>query len=59
MALTLFALNNTPQQYHMRKAGGIKFSLFRKFIESSDEFYQCYGAFQVVIHDVYFDLFSL
>ncbi|CAG5120159.1 unnamed protein product, partial [Candidula unifasciata] len=49
MALTLFAFNNTPQQYHMREAGGIKFSLFQTFIESPDEFYQCYGAFQAIV----------
>lgn len=47
MALTIFAFNSTSQQYAIREAGGVKYNLFKKFIESSDEFYQCYGAFQV------------
>ncbi|CAL1533328.1 unnamed protein product [Lymnaea stagnalis] len=49
MALTIFAFNNTPQQFSMREAGGIKYSVFDKFILSGDEFYQCYAAFQVVV----------
>lgn len=48
MALTNFAFNNTPQQFSMREAGGIKFKVFEKFIQTNDEFYQCYASFQVM-----------
>ncbi|KAK6172108.1 hypothetical protein SNE40_018060 [Patella caerulea] len=48
-ALTIFAFNNTPQQFEIREAGGIKYSMFERFIDSPDEFYQCYAAFQVVV----------
>ena len=47
MALTIFAFNNTPQQFAIREAGGIKYNIFDKFVNSEDEFYQCYAAFQV------------
>ena len=47
MALTIFAFNNTTQQYAIRAAGGIKYSVFEPFIESMDEFHNCYAAFQV------------
>ncbi|KAL8620460.1 hypothetical protein ACOMHN_048393 [Nucella lapillus] len=49
MALTIFAFNNTPQQFAIREAGGIMFSVFEPFLESEDEFHQCYAAFQVVV----------
>jgi hypothetical protein len=47
MALTIFAFNNTPQQFAIREAGGIKYSVFQEFMESEDEFHQCYAGFQV------------
>ena len=47
MALTIFAFNKTPQQFSIREAGGIKYSVFENFINTPDEFYQCYAAFQV------------
>ena len=50
MALTIFAFNNTPQQYAIREAGGIKYSVFETFIDSLDEFHNCYAAFQVSPH---------
>ncbi|WAQ94689.1 ANKAR-like protein [Mya arenaria] len=49
MALTIFAFNNTPQQYAIREAGGIKYSVFEPFIDSLDEFHNCYAAFQIVV----------
>lgn len=49
MALTIFAFNKTPQQFSIREAGGIKYSVFENFINTPDEFYQCYAAFQVVV----------
>lgn len=47
MALTIFAFNNTPQQYAIREAGGIKYSVFEPFLNSSIEYDVCYAAFQV------------
>lgn len=47
MALTIFAFNNTPKQFSIREAGGMKFSVFEMFINSKDETDQCYAAFQV------------
>lgn len=49
MALTIFAFNNTPQQYAIREAGGIKYSVFEPFLNSSIEYDVCYAAFQVTI----------
>uniref|UniRef100_A0A2C9KYG2 Uncharacterized protein n=1 Tax=Biomphalaria glabrata TaxID=6526 RepID=A0A2C9KYG2_BIOGL len=49
MALTIFAFNNTPQQMNMKHAGGISYDVFDKFIQSNDEFYQCYASFQIVV----------
>jgi hypothetical protein len=46
-ALTIFAFNNTPQQYAIREAGGIKYSVFQRFLESDNDFYKCSAAFQV------------
>lgn len=46
-ALTIFAFNNTPQQYAIREAGGIKYSVFQDFIDSDNDFYKCSAAFQV------------
>ena len=48
MALTIFAFNNTPQQFAIREAGGIKYSVFEQFMHTPDEFHQCYAAFQVI-----------
>ena len=47
MALTIFAFNNTPQQYAIREAGGIMYSVFEPFLKSSIEYDVCYAAFQV------------
>ncbi|RUS87780.1 hypothetical protein EGW08_004445 [Elysia chlorotica] len=49
MALTIFAFNKTPQQFSIREAGGIRYSVFENFLNTPDEFYQCYAAFQVVV----------
>uniref|UniRef100_A0A2C9LDX1 Uncharacterized protein n=1 Tax=Biomphalaria glabrata TaxID=6526 RepID=A0A2C9LDX1_BIOGL len=49
MALTIFAFNNTPQQMNIKQAGGISYDVFDKFIQSNDEFYQCYASFQIVV----------
>ncbi|KAL3832524.1 hypothetical protein ACJMK2_024159, partial [Sinanodonta woodiana] len=46
MALSIFAFNNTHQQYAIREAGGIKYSVFEPFINSNDEYYVCCAAFQ-------------
>ncbi|XP_064647682.1 ankyrin and armadillo repeat-containing protein-like isoform X2 [Lineus longissimus] len=48
-ALTIFAFNNTPQQYAIREAGGIKYSVFQDFIDSDNDFYKCSAAFQIVV----------
>ncbi|KAK7484931.1 hypothetical protein BaRGS_00023851, partial [Batillaria attramentaria] len=49
MALTIFAFNNTPQQFAIREAGGIKYSVFEPFMNDDDEYHQCYAAFQIVV----------
>lgn len=49
MALTIFAFNNTPQQFAIREAGGIKYSVFEQFINSMDEYFVSYSAFQIVV----------
>lgn len=54
MALTIFAFNNTPKQFAIREAGGIKFSVFEPFINSNNEFHQCYSAFQVCVKSFFF-----
>ncbi|ELU04066.1 hypothetical protein CAPTEDRAFT_159631 [Capitella teleta] len=48
-ALTIFAFNNTPQQFAIREAGGIHFSCFAEFLDSNEEYYRSYAAFQVVV----------
>lgn len=59
MALTIFAFNNTPQQYAIREAGGIKYSVFEPFIDSLDEFHNCYAAFQVKLCHVFFCSYNI
>ncbi|XP_074644329.1 ankyrin and armadillo repeat-containing protein-like [Tubulanus polymorphus] len=48
-ALAAFAYNNIGQQKEITEQGGVRYNCFIPFLESSDEFFQCYGAFQVVI----------
>lgn len=47
MALAIFAFNNTQQQFAIREAGGISYSVFQDFLESENENYVCEAAFQV------------
>ena len=47
MALAIFAFNNTQQQFAIREAGGISYSVFKDFLDSEDENYVCEAAFQV------------
>ncbi|BFY97941.1 hypothetical protein BsWGS_00981 [Bradybaena similaris] len=49
MAITTFCFNNVTQQQTLKDAKIIKYSKFQKFLESQDEFYQCYAAFQIVV----------
>ncbi|OWF40013.1 ankyrin and armadillo repeat-containing protein-like isoform X3 [Mizuhopecten yessoensis] len=49
MALTIFAFNNTPKQFAIREAGGIKYSVFEPFINSTDPYFVCYAAFQITV----------
>ena len=46
-ALSIFAFNNTPQQYAIRAAGGIRYRCFEQAMESDDEHERCNAAFQV------------
>ena len=46
-ALSIFAFNNTPQQYAIREAGGIRYRCFEEFMDSDDEHERCNAAFQV------------
>ena len=46
-ALSIFAFNNTPQQYSIREAGGIRYECFQSFLESDNDFEICNAAFQV------------
>ncbi|XP_022079769.1 ankyrin and armadillo repeat-containing protein-like isoform X2 [Acanthaster planci] len=48
-ALATFAFNNTNQQVAIREAGGLKMATFQRFLDSEDETYQAYGAFQIVV----------
>ena len=47
MALAIFAFNNTQQQFAIREAGGISYSVFKDFLDSENENYVCEAAFQV------------
>lgn len=57
MALAIFAFNNTQQQFAIREAGGISYSVFQDFLESENENYVCEAAFQVSYSLIY--LYSL
>ncbi|XP_052818748.1 ankyrin and armadillo repeat-containing protein-like [Mya arenaria] len=48
-ALAAFAYNNINQQKEIAEQGGVRFNCFVPFLQSSDEFYRCNAAFQVVI----------
>lgn len=49
MASAIFSFNNISQQLAIREAGGISFSIFEEFLESSDLYFQTYAAFQIVV----------
>ena len=46
-ALSIFAFNNTSQQYNIREAGGIRMINFQRFLDSENEVHQAHAAFQV------------
>ncbi|XP_045192048.2 ankyrin and armadillo repeat-containing protein-like [Mercenaria mercenaria] len=48
-ALAAFAYNNINQQKEIAEQGGVRFNCFIPFLQSSDEFYRCNAAFQVVV----------
>ncbi|XP_050397843.2 ankyrin and armadillo repeat-containing protein [Patella vulgata] len=48
-ALATFAYNNISQQKEISEQGGVRFNCFVPFLRSTDEFYRCNAAFQVVI----------
>ncbi|XP_060580052.1 ankyrin and armadillo repeat-containing protein-like [Ruditapes philippinarum] len=48
-ALAAFAYNNISQQKEIAEQGGVRFNCFIPFLQSSDEFYRCNAAFQVVV----------
>lgn len=47
--LATFAFNNFTQQRAIAEDGGVRFACFVPFLESSDEFYRCNAAFQIVV----------
>ena len=49
MALTIFAYNNTSQQYAIKNAGGIYLESFEEFLVSTKQLYQAHAAFQIII----------
>ncbi|XP_033103193.1 ankyrin and armadillo repeat-containing protein-like isoform X2 [Anneissia japonica] len=48
-ALSTFAFNNTNQQLCIRSAGGIHMATIRRFLDSPNEVFQSYAAFQIVV----------
>ncbi|XP_067933581.1 ankyrin and armadillo repeat-containing protein-like [Watersipora subatra] len=48
-ALATFAYNNMTQQQMIAAEGGVRFSCFADFLQSSDEYLRCNTAFQVVV----------
>ena len=52
-ALSIFAFNNTPQQFAIREAGGIKYECFENFMESDSAYEQCNAAFQVMVYNAF------
>ena len=48
-ALATFAYNSIDQQLGIRSCGGVMMSSFESFIDSDNETYQAYGAFQIII----------
>lgn len=48
-ALAAFAYNNISQQKEIAEQGGVRFNCFIPFLQSSDEYYRCNAAFQVVV----------
>lgn len=48
-ALAIFCFNNPPQQFSIREAGGISYIMLEPFLNSDNEWYQAYSAFQIVV----------
>ncbi|XP_015214679.2 ankyrin and armadillo repeat-containing protein isoform X2 [Lepisosteus oculatus] len=48
-ALSLFAFNNTVQQFMILQKGGIEMAIYEPFLQSEDEFERAKAAFQIVI----------
>ena len=49
MALTIFAYNNTSQQYAIKDAGGIPLHSFEEFLTSEKRLHQAHAAFQIIV----------
>ena len=58
-ALAAFAYNNINQQKEIAEQGGVRFNCFVPFLQSSDEFYRCNAAFQVILVEFYLLVFHL
>lgn len=48
-SLATFAFNNATNQKAIVKDGGVRFSCFLPLLRSSNEFYRCNAAFQIVV----------
>ncbi|XP_053554580.1 ankyrin and armadillo repeat-containing protein [Bombina bombina] len=48
-ALTLFAFNNTIQQFYLLETGGIEIAIYESFLESDTEADQAMASFQIVV----------
>ena len=48
-ALATFAYNSIDQQLSIRRCGGVMMKSLECFLESENERYQAYGAFQIIV----------
>ena len=48
-ALATFAYNSVDQQLRIRSCGGLMMKSLENFIDSENETFQAYGAFQIII----------
>ena len=57
-ALSMFAYSNTAQQYAIKQAGGLSYSVFRKLFNHDDPLFKCHASFQVVFEIFNFNYFK-
>ena len=48
-ALATFAYNSIDQQLRIRSCGGVMMKSIEIFVDSENEMYQAYGAFQIIV----------